>query len=638
MHRSSYNTYSDTFLDSLAEKVLTAFINYRKAGLNGVGVEDIDVYKIPNSVHNSYYHYFKIDIEGQISRQIGVGTIFRLLKRTKNTFEEESISTFEKYVNKIVTPNSSVEKNLSKVILKGAYYIDSAFHESLLDSKYIYTLDGFYLSKQDKDYQWIGIMRGWDYVREVTKTIQAGISNCFKSESRVASVIHGPGGCGKSTTLRRLAFDCMYEQFNVTWLKDLDYFFQFDLETISNTEGNYLLIIESWDSFEDNKDLINKFLLRIKNIENIRLVIGDRYRDEREYDKYMNGEMEFEIELEENGKIIKKILGLNQKWENTANKILSVGNINDIPIFLILFVLSRSSEQNNLDDINDVKSRFEEIIKSDLNQISQTYKGLAMMLYYWGTQNNPYTISWYAFLKLADHFNGNTSCILERLLDYKQNTPIHKILFHYFSLRGFIDPDAENLEVLFPHHNLLMIGLSKAKLKGWHPMDLSIRIEITNVLINNNLKRSSREFALSQYNTEFDSYFRENYTHPFIGEFWSMATEYWGFRGFSSSDRELSELYNNANKIKARKYWVQKLFDIIYDDTHSDRAITIILTNIIERGCKSKFVLDIYNIFKNNQLEKLEAIFHNEDPNLKVSRGYTHKTRSSDINIIPYIF
>ncbi|HZY40339.1 MAG TPA: hypothetical protein VFE53_26995, partial [Mucilaginibacter sp.] len=418
---------------------------------------------------NPYFKKLRQDIINKLSLENNaehkppeVGTIIKFLCKEESVdFTPTNIMIFEDYVFAV----KEIEKLSNQVYAnniihglnsKGARLINSVFRDNLNKDRDI-TYTDFYIGKKDKDCQWYGVVRNWDYKRESVNTVKNEILKCFSGESRIAAVITGPGGCGKSTFLRRLAIDCIDEAFRILWIDDFGLFCN-DLLHIGNNTEKYVIFLDDWPSVIKSSDLVT-FLNRISNYNNVRVIIGDRLSsDEKGYEKYLSGKNVFELPTSENEKIISKIIALNRSWRKSADKILpstSLAEIYNAPLYMILFVFARDSEGLEYTDIKDIASIFRDIVASDLKRISELYKGLALALYYWSCIYIKYNIhiSWEAFLKLADHYNGDMK-ISKRLFDFNQNTFIHQILFHYVSIKGFLNPDLLNVHIIIFHHNL----------------------------------------------------------------------------------------------------------------------------------------------------------------------------------------
>ncbi|HVW97067.1 MAG TPA: hypothetical protein VHA56_13940 [Mucilaginibacter sp.] len=608
--------YRGTYLEALRERVINSYLRNRKLE----NKDDIAI-RYPNNIRSKYYKAFRDDIFNITKVLLSPATIFSLLyckyksnidefiERPDQTFETFTIETFEKYANTIQTAEGLVIEDIESSNVLGAQLIDSAFKIKMQSDKFIPNKSDFYLAKKDNDCQWRGVVRNWDYPRETLDIVKEYILKCFDRESRIAAVIHGPGGSGKSIFLRRLAIQCINKDFKILWVDDFQKFCETDLETIKNIFSvNYLVILEDWHFVKSNGPLINTFINKIINIYNVRVVIGDRSPiEEKEYYHYLSEDGDFRLLPNENQKIIKRILELNNVWKESTEKIVHLPEFYNAPLYIILFVIARTSKDAISVKSKDILSRFREIIIDDLSKISALYPGLSLALYYWSCILIEYriNISWNAFLKIADHYNGNgDSFVSTRLARFELNTPVHQLLFQYISLKGFVNPDLDGLYTIAFHHDLLAETLSKYVRKDWHTFDYNIKCEIAEVLSKNNMKNSTRDFLRVLYHdkdfTDSDS---EHFQPVYYDEY-----DYNGLGYLRYYDSLLKKYYEDAKKNMDDKYWIEVLIRTFYIHPFSEKSHLIIVKNIIDNGCSSQYVLKVYQHMTEDNLYEVDKL------------------------------
>lgn len=479
MPRGPSTKYSGLFLDSLRDAVID---RYKK---NNEGIVEREEIKTPGDNRSKHYEKFQADIKVSTEVLMSLSTLYKLLYRKVNkttnkeilgidkSFENATIETLEDYVNKTRTTQGIIKTLIIPKYLKGAEIIDSKFRSKLEADGFTHTYLDFFLAKNDNYCQWYGIVRNWDYKeREPIEKIKQLIKECFNWESRVSAVIHGAGGSGKSTFLRRVAIDHINQSFVVLWVNDLGYFCDEDLIKISGTSTKYLVFIEDWYSVEKDTALTTRFLNRIKASENLRVIIGDHHILNKDYRKQVLGDNYFEISAQENGQIISKILDLIPEWRDIAEKVQSKLKIYDSPLFLILFILARTSTNINF-KTKDVLSQFKTIIRNEQNVIFRANAGLSLALYYYACFYSKYKtyLSWKAVLLIADFHNNNNKTSLE-LAEFNVNNPIIDIISHYISLvrhpLAKFNQTRYGYLCVFHHHLLAEEGLSQRLSQEWY--------------------------------------------------------------------------------------------------------------------------------------------------------------------------
>ena len=120
-----------------------------------------------------------------------------------------------------IDPVSSKDIETETLQILGATIINSEFIERIYKGK-TFTMPEFYSAKQTDFCQWYGIIHKFDVVRNGYDTLKNVIIDSFIEEKheKVTAIICGSGGSGKSTALRRTAFDLHKEPIHIVWVED----------------------------------------------------------------------------------------------------------------------------------------------------------------------------------------------------------------------------------------------------------------------------------------------------------------------------------------------------------------------------------------------------------------------------------
>ncbi|MBB4807060.1 hypothetical protein HNP38_002364 [Chryseobacterium defluvii] len=388
--------------------------------------------------------------------------------------------------------DSSVSEE--RLEIAGATIIDEEFIETIKTGKH-FTEPEFYVAKQN-NCQWYGITQGYDIIRKGYSDLKNIIVGSFTEENheKVTAIVHGSGGSGKSTVLRRLAIDLHKEQLNVLWLERLKIreFEEQGLSVIKNEikknhNQRFLIIIEDWYRMFNDKEksaLGIKILEETLEIDQIRIVIGDRNTQEKPYTEHQNNDFQLHLSSDDNREIIEKIIEKHQAWKPAWERLLQKDNDHKPSLFLLLFILARIDQKEfNKTTLNlaEPQQVFQRIIESDLRFIAkqekESYKGLAKSIHYCASINMEHkmSISYETFLKIADHYNekniidiSNVFCrwnaddeILDRLKFYINKSEEGQLQFN---------------------HDILAESLSKASIDGWKKFGTQIKLELLDVI------------------------------------------------------------------------------------------------------------------------------------------------------------
>lgn len=244
--------------------------------------------------------------------------------------------------------------------IPGATIIDEAFIENVRKVKF--SIVDFYTAKQYKDCQFWGILNNLDVERENYSEIKSKVLDNFNGgkNHKICGVLYGDAGTGKSIILRRLAFDLhKTDTMKIVWLNVgyVEDFIEEGFKIIENeiekSDKTFLIIIEDWNTvFYGDRILEKRFLEKADKIDNIRVIIGDRYRTGKIYLEYLNIQSNtFELKTSENKKIISKIVERIPLWKNNFNHLFENNNA-DTSLFLLLFVLARLQDNSALLEVD----------------------------------------------------------------------------------------------------------------------------------------------------------------------------------------------------------------------------------------------------------------------------------------------
>ncbi|MBG6129150.1 hypothetical protein IWQ47_000158 [Aquimarina sp. EL_43] len=242
-----------------------------------------------------------------------------------------------------------------------------------------------YYSGQER-IQWYGIFQQWDAPRKIYNNVIDSIKSSFERRTSVATIIRGQGGSGKSVFLRRLSYD-LRNDFTLYWLKDdiesfLDNEFIYDIK--QNSDEKYLIILEDWYRNVEqcaNILVVRKLLLALNDVNNAKLVIGDRKnRVKKIYDNYVYSDHIYDLSNTENKFLLEYIFGnIPSLYRNLSPKELE--HVSKSSLFIALFVFC----YDHNDAQKDLLKRYKDIIKSDIEKLKTEndpfWSGLAFVLY-----------------------------------------------------------------------------------------------------------------------------------------------------------------------------------------------------------------------------------------------------------------
>lgn len=371
--------------------------------------------KIPGFNFNSFYCSLTDNLIQEFAeKKIKNGTELTI----ENTLKIETWS--KQKVENFFTPplvNTS-EVNETTTQFKGFDTIDKGFIEKIKIQKSKPKPEDFYLAKRVENCQWYGIIKNWDWVRRDYQKLEDKVVQSFNSliAKKLVGIVHGAGGTGKSTLLRRLAINLYNRPFKVIWVNDINEFLANSYDDVIEIfpEGErYLIIIEDYYQLASNENIGNRLLQQLIKLDYLRIVIGDRVITGKKYLQYFYGSPEnyFELSQDDNNEILNKIKLILPEWEESISKVMARANYTSL--YIILFVLAHtqnSDTKNSFNyNLNDVDADFDTIIQSDIKKINTLNPGIAKALYYWACvyANYKIRISKSSFLEIAKSIHIN---------------------------------------------------------------------------------------------------------------------------------------------------------------------------------------------------------------------------------------
>lgn len=421
----------------------------------------------------------------------------------RDFLQQENI--YKKFVDDIFSPKEKCYyTSKERLEITGATIIDKTFINEVRRKNF--SMVEFYTAIQSENSlcQWYGVANDWDIEREDYGKLKQVITTSLnqKREYKVCGIVHGSGGSGKSTVLRRLCIDIQpIGNCTVVWISDVMQFYQHGISVIkqdleANGNKKYVVVIEDWyRMFHNNTETGSKILKQLHENNNIRIVIGDRTIVGKPYENY-GSDYNLLLCSNENKVVIEQIIKKYPDWQEASERLFESLNNDEPTLFLLLFILARISHENSGTtsvNLSDPLVVFKNIIKSDLNFISkqeeEKYQGLAKALYYWAYiyTEHKVSISYETFLMIANHYNGkNTTEISDLFSRWNADDEILD------KLKIYINKDKNGL--LQFNHDILAEGLSKLNIDGWKKFGTKIQLELLDVITDKGDNHSASVF------------------------------------------------------------------------------------------------------------------------------------------------
>ena len=371
-----------------------------------------------------------------------------------------------KFVAEFDTAEQKTSEPLPRKHFGAASVIDRAFIDSSLSGP-AFPREQFYAAEQGDPCQWYGILNNYDVLRNDYGSIKKAAITSFDrpTTSKVCCIVYGPGGSGKSTVLRRLAVGLADETtFRTIWVDaKLEHFVAQDLLTIEREPStNYLVILEDWYRLACEAEIGRELLRRCEKLNNVRLVIGDRDVQGKEYRDHAKDRNIFPLTTEENAQILNEVVETTA-WGDAAKTVLSSTGVYSSPLFLILFAIAAVSakriEMAEV-DIDDFANLVRRIARYDLRRINERSPGIAKALRNWGCicAKRPIPITWSSFLRLADAYDNSDSNTRNFHNHRQDDNVVLEVLRQYVNVRyagNHTVKAGTDPEVLYFNHDTL---------------------------------------------------------------------------------------------------------------------------------------------------------------------------------------
>lgn len=502
----------------------------------------------------------------------------------------------------------STKNHQSNLQISGVTIIDNEFI-SKLDKKNI-SKSKFYAGIQNDNTQFHGVLKGYDIERKHYRETKSTMYSCFEgiNDYPISAIVYGDGGSGKSIFLRKIAIDLAKDEtFNATvlWLDGGNSIYEFmshGIETLKKQSNlKFLLILEDWYRIMDtvSENQLEKFLKDIDSIKNIRIIIGDRTIRES-YLKYFAGTKKDAVFLDnqENESIIRKIVLDFPEWQKTVDELFKSENSYQSTLFLLLFVIARTS-QNDFENVNinpkEPLRTFINIIQSDFKLIQAEYPGLAKALYYWACiyAENKFLISYNAFIEVADFYNKNDFTILHNFENLELQSPIHEKLRIYIHKKS-------NGELRFNHDIFADFGISEICLDKLPILDDLIKIEFLDLIISTGYQYSASVF-FSEIIKNSPSLLSKSEILRRINILLEQNSEYSMdvLNYLTELDLSITELKTYANLFIQRKYFnIYPFWKYYFSFYPDDEEIFCLLKNILQNSYEYHFLFIVEILYK----------------------------------------
>lgn len=522
---------------------------------------------------------------------LGCGTLIKILVKRDENVRPKTINSLTAYVKHVLgldwieKVKLLKEQELEGVGSRnseypGAELINQNFFERIKIQKY--TPTDFYLGRNDGMSQWFGVLMNWIYKPMLFQKLRIAILK----NSCITGLI-GFSGAGKSIVMRSIALD-FYLHFETIWITDLRIFFDHIKSRKFHDAKNYLFMVDEWALAKSSLEMNRSFFNYVISLDNVKLVICDNDFIDLEYPDYINPSNAFPIGFYDNKRILRKVYKLIPEWATVGSKLLSEIGQGHRPVFLCIYAVAYHYYRNIDEDFLEGhigKQYFEKIISDDMRSIYESdYKGISLALCYWA---GIYTkikrsITFDAFIKVADHYNPQKGIILSRvgIERFNARNPVIAVLVRYLRSTNVPILDFSVLDFL---DDTFVEMLAQPFAKGLF-FDETIILEFLDVLLAKGEISSAAEMYDAFANSEhqiFHNIKQEKSYVDRIGQALSISEQI-HFDNLLSDF--ISELHEEAG-FDAQKISPEKLIEIIsFIGTRNSDEIRIYMKMLQEDG------------------------------------------------------
>ncbi|MFT5691583.1 MAG: hypothetical protein ACI92E_000912 [Oceanicoccus sp.] len=280
----------------------------------------------------------------------------------------------------------------------------------------------FFTGKVTGDWQWLGVYHGLAAERTCRPEIDRILETLFEKpflDTRIAALVYGEGGSGKSVLLRQIAIDHARHGVTSWWVENLEAFINHDAKSISlNSHLRHLVFVEDW--YRNMKDTSGaKFFNWLTKQHNVLVIIGDRSFQSSIYGDYCYHGTEYQLLPSENRAILEHIATASVDYSSILEELGALHSLVDhASLFMILFVAATLliDREEHVDiDLNDgVITAFQKIIGKNILALEKDvkYRGLGkslnLLANIYASDTPAYTLfEEDFFLKTAVYFGNN---------------------------------------------------------------------------------------------------------------------------------------------------------------------------------------------------------------------------------------
>lgn len=233
---------------------------------------------------------------------------------------------------------------------------------------YCATPEKFYTFRRGTS--WIGVHRGWDVKRHFHDELLEQILRVPQSrfgKPPTAGIV-GPGGSGKSISLRRLAIDLVGKDKDVWWVDQSSKLGVSGVqEKLGRGEVNHRFLLV--DEVEHLDDKVAEEVLRlVSNTPSLNLIVAGRSLPGPIRGRLRSSDRLIELKLARDREaILDKIAEIKPEWSESA-RILKQAPFREARLIRVLLVLARAGAAPG--DREELEQKFVEIVKDDVIRVA----------------------------------------------------------------------------------------------------------------------------------------------------------------------------------------------------------------------------------------------------------------------------